>query len=249
MLRILGLVFILMSVQCREGIPQAAASAVCYSIDSVPGGAAAVAQLLLQLQDMTQLTHLDLAQSLGDVDIGIPPAAAFSALMDSSDLQHLNVKHCLLPEGVWRHVFPAGRQLPHMQSVVFGRCEGCRQGVNDRQGAYRLQTRSSWQQPCQLLPWAADVGHAVPALRQRLLCALPGLSRLTMLRMGDVVGVSGTEALEAVCQLTGLRDLQLISHSEHRGVLLLTDLKQLTHLRIQRVMGCLYFTVGVMLPL
>jgi hypothetical protein len=30
----------------------------------------------------------------------------------------LEVSKCQLPEGVWQHVFPAGRQLPHLQSLA-----------------------------------------------------------------------------------------------------------------------------------
>jgi hypothetical protein len=44
----------------------------------IHGGAAGVAQLLSQLCDMTQLTHLDLGDCLGDVDGGVAPVAAFS---------------------------------------------------------------------------------------------------------------------------------------------------------------------------
>ena len=79
-------------------------------------GAAGVAQLLSGLQQLQQLTHLSLVCVILPEDA--PPAAAYSALTASSKLQHLEVSKCQLPEGVWQHVFPAGRQLPHLQSLA-----------------------------------------------------------------------------------------------------------------------------------
>jgi hypothetical protein len=214
----------------------------CY----LPSGAAGVAELLSQLHDMTQRIHLDLGETLWDVDTSNHSATAFSALTASSKLQHLNVKYCLLPEGVWQHVFPAGRQLQNMQSVVLDCVKvAVRGSIRGREPLdYRHVAPGSSLVSC--CPELQHLDMQFLHCSSELVSALPGQSRLTMLRMGAVDGVSGTEALEAICQLTGPRDLQLISHSEPQGVLLLTDLKMLTHLCIQHVMGCLYFTVGVM---
>jgi hypothetical protein len=98
-------------------------------------GAAGVAAVLAQLQPLQQLAHLDLGNSLGadtpdlqhqgffagtgadsgDVRGGWPPAAAYSALTANSKLQHLNISQAMLPAGVWQHLFPADRQLPHLR--------------------------------------------------------------------------------------------------------------------------------------
>jgi hypothetical protein len=50
-------------------------------------------------------------------DDSAPPAAAYSALTASSKLQHLDINGCLVPEGVWQHVFPSGRQLPDLREL------------------------------------------------------------------------------------------------------------------------------------
>jgi hypothetical protein len=72
--------------------------------------------LLSHLQELQQLTHLHLAASLklSPSDARCHPAAAFSALTASNKLQYLDLGGCELPEGVWQHMFPAGRQLPHL---------------------------------------------------------------------------------------------------------------------------------------
>lgn len=66
---------------------------------------------------MQQLTHLSLVNSLqADVE-GNPPAAAYAVLTASSKLQSLNINGCTLPAGAWQQIFPAGRQLPYLQSL------------------------------------------------------------------------------------------------------------------------------------
>jgi hypothetical protein len=86
-------------------------------------GTAGVAQLLSHLQPLQQLTHLHLS-SLGKRQLGedtpledTPPAAAYAALTASSKLQHLDLRWCRLPAGVWQHIFAAGRQLPHLATI------------------------------------------------------------------------------------------------------------------------------------
>jgi hypothetical protein len=82
-----------------------------------PDGAAGVAQLLSQLQQLTQLTCLRLADGLRGVQDAYPHIAAYAALTASSKLQCLDISGCTLPGGLWKHVFPAGRLLPHLQSL------------------------------------------------------------------------------------------------------------------------------------
>jgi hypothetical protein len=36
-------------------------------------------------------------------------------------LQHLAIKESELPAGVWQHIFPAGRQPPHLQTLQIDR--------------------------------------------------------------------------------------------------------------------------------
>jgi hypothetical protein len=66
-------------------------------------------QLLSDLQQLQQLTHLSINVPREGNDRGDPPAAAFSALTASSKLHHLDVAYWALPAGAWKHVFPAGR--------------------------------------------------------------------------------------------------------------------------------------------
>jgi hypothetical protein len=80
------------------------------------GGAAVVAALMSQLQHLQQLTHLDLHSTLRSQH-ATAPAAAYSALTAGSKLQYLRLSECTLAAGVWQHMFPAGRQLPQLQSI------------------------------------------------------------------------------------------------------------------------------------
>jgi hypothetical protein len=82
------------------------------------GGAAGVAQMLSQLQQQTQLTHLNL-EDMSDREVGSGdlPAAAYTALTASSKLQHLDISGSKLPAGVWQHLFRIGRQLLHLTSL------------------------------------------------------------------------------------------------------------------------------------
>jgi hypothetical protein len=80
-----------------------------------------------------------------------PPSAAYSALTASSQLQHLSISECTLPTGVWQHVFPAGRHLPHLQSLNI---------------SYVKQ--------------ATDYGYAAAPEGSRLVSCCPGLQSLDM---------------------------------------------------------------------
>jgi hypothetical protein len=74
-------------------------------------------QLLLRLQTLHQLTNLTMGFSWWLKHKDEPPAAAYSALTASSKLQHLDIRGCTVPAGVWQHVFPPRRQLPHLRSL------------------------------------------------------------------------------------------------------------------------------------
>jgi hypothetical protein len=102
----------------------------------IAGGSDGLAQLLSHLSPL-QLTYLCLSKSLlssrriltmNSLSLGgnwlaepsegqNPPAEAYSALTASSQLQHLDISYCVLPEGVWPHMFHASMQLPHLQQL------------------------------------------------------------------------------------------------------------------------------------
>jgi hypothetical protein len=87
---------------------------LALSTGSLSGGAAGLASMLDNMQPLQQLTHLSVYSTL---HTSTAPAAAYSSLTASSKLQHLNISRCTLPAGVWQHLFPAGRQLPHLRTL------------------------------------------------------------------------------------------------------------------------------------
>lgn len=168
---------------------------------SMPGGGAGVAKLLSHLQPLQQLQHLQLTYSnlALTTRAGNPPVAAFSALTASSMLQHLDISSCTLPTGVWQHIFPAGRQLPHLQALNISRVKGS-------PGTYAAAPDISLLVSCcpglQLLDmWGLQhgVGQLAP---------LQGLSGLQTLSLA-VDDHTAVEGVQAVCQLTGLRHLRM----------------------------------------
>ena len=196
---------------------------LCLNKCSVLGGAAGVAQLLSHLQPMQQLTHLTLESSLQEVEGSNPPAAAYAALTASSKLQHLDIVGCTLPTGVWQYVFPTGRQLPNLRS---------------------LDITDVWEPPhldIAPAPEASLLISCCPGLQSlkigslqgsaELLAASEGLSGLRTLHCNFKDAT--TEKVQAVCQLTGLRELEVEGSGlmEEEGLLMqLTQLQQLTRL-------------------
>jgi hypothetical protein len=173
------------------------------------GGPAEEAQLLSHLQHMQQLTLLDLECSLhaepaaseqDEMQLG-PPAAAYSALTASSKLQFLDISSCSLTARAWQHVFPAGRQLQHLQELNIS-------GV-------KVLAPS-----CDLLP-APEGSRLVSCCRslqyldmmqlqcsKELLAALQGLRGLEVLWVG-----CGDQAEEGLLlQLTQLKQLQQLCY-------------------------------------
>jgi hypothetical protein len=160
---------------------------------------------------------------------GNPPAAAYSALTASSKLVHLDIGYCNLPAGVWQHIFPAGRQLPYLQFlyITFLRHPGGDEGMP---------------------PTGSTLVGCCPSLQVLDICGLQYSAALlaTLQRLTELTGLSTLylgnydyygEGLEVVCQLTGLRELFLHfpSSTQHRLLLQLTQLKQLTSLDFE---GC-----------
>jgi hypothetical protein len=212
------------------------------------GGAVGVAQLLSHLQEMQQLTYLDLEKSLlydwlrdergepirlkqeqgycRENRVTIPHPTAFAALTASSKLQHLIISGCTLPSGVWPHIFPAGRQLPHLQVLDIGHNKDC---------LFHPTRSCEWEPPLagyQLVsccPSLQSLDLSALPFHQELLGPLRGLSGLHTLRVSS--RYSRRKALAAVCQLTGLRELEVYAPlATTPGLLQLAQLKQLTRL-------------------
>jgi hypothetical protein len=178
--------------------------------------------VLSHLQHLKHLTHLDLGVSLKDVEGSDPPAVAYSALTASSKLRFINISMWVLPAGAWQHMFPAGRQLPHLTSLDIS-------GVKEPGGGSAAAA-----------PEGSRLVSCCPGLQslniQGLRCTagtlapLQGLSALHKLCMGTNHG--DVQGLQEVVQLTGLRELFVWApNSEDVGLLMqLTQLKQLTGL-------------------
>jgi hypothetical protein len=184
-------------------------------------GQAVAAQLLPQLQHLQQLTHLRLSPNV--FQGASPPAAAFSALTASSKLQHLDISGCKLAARVWQHMFPAGRQLLFLQFLDISCVKEPGYDPAPAPDGSRLVSCCPGLQ-------RLDIRHLQCSAKR--LASLTGLSRLHTLRLASRTQVEG---VEAVLQLTGLRELQLQSPESPAGLpLQLAQLKQLTHLYFSR---------------
>mgnify|MGYP001806927977 CR=1 FL=1 len=177
------------------------------------------AQLLSQLQHLQQLTRLTLRFMVKQNQ----PAAAFSALTVSSQLQHLDITNCKLPAAAWQHIFPTARQLPLLRSLDIS---------NGRtpMGGWAAAPEGSRLVSC--CPGLQCLGIRGLEYSTEMLLALQGLSGLHILSLN----VQVFDDVDAVCQLTGLRELTInvtvnSTVDACEGVLLqLTQLKQLTTL-------------------
>jgi hypothetical protein len=185
--------------------------------------AAATTQLLFQLQQLQQLTCLLLVINLHSTDAS-PPASAFSALTASSKLQRLDISYCTLPPGVWQCVFPAGRQLPHLQSL---RMTGARFPTGPAAAPEGTRLASC-------CPGLQSLNIEGLQYSKGLLGSLQGLSCLHVLHLKPVPGSSEEGWAQGMYQLTALRDLH-VEEVEGEGLLLqLTQLRQLTCLDYSR---------------
>jgi hypothetical protein len=171
------------------------------------------AELLSQLQHLDQLTCLMLPCNLQCISL-TPPEAAYAGLTASSKLQHLDIRDCSMPAGAWQQLFPAGSQLPHLRvlGIAGVRESGQLDGTRLVSCCPALQTLD-----------IRDMQHS-----RGLLASLQGLSSLHMLYLRPADGSS--EWVDGVCQLTGLRELQLPLAAARRLPLQLAQLRQLTML-------------------
>ena len=185
------------------------------------GGAAGVAQLLSHMQHMQHLTHLDVGSSFKAATDSKSSAAAYSALTASSKLQHLNLDDCQLPAGVWQHMFPAGKQLPHLRYL-----STC--WVKQPPGIPASAPDGSRLVSC--CPGLQSLSFRGVEYSIELLATLQQLSGLHTLCLD--VDEPVWERADAVGRLTGLRALGLYSPRVRvTGLLMrLTHLKQLTDL-------------------
>jgi hypothetical protein len=180
-------------------------------------GAIVEVQLLPRIQPLRELTHLRLRNLWAEE--GSPPAAAYAALTASSKLQHLDISECIVPVGVWAHMFPAGRQLPHLLSLNISMLQTPRGGVATApQGSRLVGCCPSLQ--------SLDV-RGLRGLNAERLAPLQGLSGLHTLRYGSYD--NDADGWQAVCQLTRLQELDLQYPSATQEQLLLsTQLQSLT---------------------
>ena len=221
---------------------------VAATFDAPPDSTPGITQLLSHLQQLTQLTYLDLSHTLGPPSIGLqcpmPSVAAYSSLTASSKLQHLAAAPCELPQGVWQQVFPTSRQLQHLQSLEISSLRQPYGGTAPE--GDRLVSCCPGLQSLAMMGVVHGAG-LLPALQQ-----LSGLYTLS-LTLTDLTAAAG---LQAVCQLTGLRKLKLQAAGgscwdrDTEGWLLqLSQLQQLTALTYEGPIMGLYrevtFTVGV----
>lgn len=213
---------------------------VLDSITHSSGCMGAAAPLLSDLQQLQQLTYLDLSlhsDTLHHINYYLnvprsriqtavdpmPPAAAYAALTTSSKLQHLNISCCQLPTGVWQHLFSPGMPLPHLRVLNIsnvkhpGGSAAAPEGISLASCCPRLQSLDMM-----LLRYSSEL--------------LAPLTRLTGLQELSVAPAEGsTGRLEVVVQLTGLRKLRIIYDDsdpcEKEGHMLqLSRLQQLTDL-------------------
>jgi hypothetical protein len=180
-----------------------------------------VGQLLSELQHLTLLTHLDLGGSCWwRGGLSGPPPAAYASLTAISNLQHLDFNSNFLPSAAWQYMCPPGRTLPQLRYLDISR-------VKEADGSFKLA-----------LPATSALVSCCPGL-QSLMSSMPcstaqlaPLQRLTGLHTLAVgAGQDELEGVQALCQLTGLQDLELrCGAAADASLMQLTQLKQVTRL-------------------
>jgi hypothetical protein len=214
---------------------------------SMLSGAGSVTHLALNcavfeldaLGHMPKLQHLVLAECTftppaGAAGLAVsPPAATYTALTASSNLQHLSISNCTLPEGVWPHLLPIGRKLLHLTSLDISKVK--------LPGGAALAFDGSRIMSC--CPSLQLLNMRSLQYEGRQLTHLLGLSGLQKLHLVTGTGTLDPpafdtepalptqmrEALQVLCQLKGLRELDLVV--DHPPTpLLLRQLCQLQHL-------------------
>jgi hypothetical protein len=129
-------------------------------------------------------------------------------------------------------MFPAGRQLPHLQELNIAIDEE----VPHNGDPFPIPDCIRLVSCC---PGLQHLNMEQLEYSNELLALLQGLMSLSTLKLGHHHPDSeGEELLGPVCQLTGLRELRMLCPA-HAGLLLqLTQLRQLTRLECAGVTGC-----------
>jgi hypothetical protein len=147
-------------------------------------------------------------------------------LTASSKLQHLNLAFCTLPASAWQHMFPAARQLPHLEFLKVGH-------IKQPGGSYVPAPEGSRLVSC--CPGLQSLHMEDLQYNAERLAPLSGLSLLHTLHLATD-DPTAAEGMETVCQLIGLRELQLHVPCAVEGLpLQLTQLQQLTSLAYKGV--------------
>jgi hypothetical protein len=182
------------------------------------GQAPKAAQLLSHLQQLQQVTHLDLTGTL-NVKEDTPPATACSVLTASSRLQHLNISMCRLPTAAWHHILPAGRQLPQLRELKL-------QHLMQPSGYIASAPEGSCLVSC--CPKLQSLEMQNMLYSAELPASLQALSGLHTMLLTGCESVGGR--FEAVRHLTWLRKLGLgcMLGVKAQQLLQMTQLKQLT---------------------
>jgi hypothetical protein len=172
-----------------------------------------------ELQHLTQLTRLDLGSSCMSVGGPSTPPAAFASLTASSQLQHLDYSDNTLPSAAWQYLCPPGRTLPQLQYLDIS-------GFREADGSPSLPNTSAIVRCC---PGLQYLFTSMPCSTAQL-AALQRLTGLHTLAAGAGDG-DDCEGVQALCQLTGLQELELtVASLAEARLLQLTQLTQLTAL-------------------
>lgn len=158
-----------------------------------------------------------------------PPGPSYSALTASTKLRTLHLYETNFPAGVWLHVFPAGRMLPHMTRLT----------ISDNDHMADIEVPSAWgavdmSRLVSCCPNLCKVDSIVlqPDLHVSMLQKLAGLTHLAAYQSSSS-SQAMAEALKGLAVITQLRKLEvfLILEQPTEAMLPLTTLTGLTYLR------------------
>jgi hypothetical protein len=180
-----------------------------------------VAQLLSELQHLTQLTHLDMGGESCRVRVGpSPPPAAYASLTASSRLQHLDFNNNTLPAAAWQYICPLDRTLPHLRYLNI-------RDVKEADGSLAVPDTSALVSCC---PGLQHLRTSMPCSTAQL-APLQRLTGLHTLVVGAAEQDDELEGVQALCQLTGLQELSVwVGRAAESRLLQLTQLTGLTAL-------------------
>ena len=133
------------------------------------------------------------------------------------------MRSAALPAGAWQHMFPVGRQLPRLRCLDMS--------AVGPMGDERFVPAPEYSCLVSCCPSLQELNLLARPFTPQLLAPLQRLTGLHRLHMGgDTVTA---EDLQAVCQLTGLKELSVtcLGYSKAELLLQLTELLQLTTLR------------------